>query len=87
MQTYRLTGFPNSSNLRIVSEDRNSLRGGSSCGNSCIVTYHCNRNCKYVGWVAMGAGWHRCSSGTNELFGEDRYYCSLGRIAGRVPVS
>ena len=67
MKTLELTGSPSSNSPRFVSEDRNFLMGGSSCGNSCNVT----DLCKYVDWVAMGAGWHRCSIGTNELFGED----------------
>ena len=41
MKTLELTGSPSSNSPRFVSEDRNFLMGGSSCGNSCNVIEQC----------------------------------------------
>ena len=61
--------IPKSNEAILVSVDRNSSLGGSSCGKSWC----------WLG-VAMGAGWHRCSISTNEPFWRGLVAAALGGL-------
>ena len=75
-QTLRPTGSQKSSNLSSVSEDRNFSLGGEVVGILVLAL-----------GVAMGTDLAWCRIGTSEpVFSKDQF-CSLGRIAGRVPMS
>ena len=88
--TWKQTGFHRSSEIVLVSVDRNFLHGGSSCGNPVIglgLPRALDLQTQY--WIQMASfgqdqllgSWGGLYQGTNELIGED-----LGMIIRLVPV-
>ena len=79
-RTFEPTGFPKSNEASLVSVDRDSSKGGSSCGKSGSVP-----------WGSHGRWTGRHRTGTSEpVFGEDQkppLSCGKGRIIPKVPMS